>query len=1032
MRLIYEDGRDDVDEDTKLDFGRKDFSEIGVNQMQKRALKFEAMGNKKDATEDVGVDIITGGLESCKIRENKSDGLTEMLTSLTIEDKKPNKNTSAAQEPQEVDELTECKVAEDASSKADAPEKKEEKKSDKLVKLEAPSFDENEESDEKDPEGSDGLGSRGPSYGIPVNHDPENSYLPNNYNGLQMPANFPVYTNGYGGSAPAGHMKKRSIDNQDACNPSYKYVCPQMTSENVAYGQLQCGDYHQETAINSYNDLSGQKKQVTNVYLKQMSGGTVVETDEQDCQAQKPGGDLADLNIPISPGYVEDLLGELQNQPALGMAFTGEHYYRSPGQTLTHNKRVGFGFDDGASEGYYSDASPAGEIQISPTPSPHSVMEAPSSSPPMQSWSPLSDSSFDSGVSSPLSDDQMRSPRPYHKSAQQTGAHSQRVHHTNLNRSSPHPMMSPPHQMMASPRHMVAPPQHIISSPQQVMSPDHIAMSSQQPVTMQGQLSMMSTSHHMSSPHYMTSQQQVAQSYQNIQAHKTSVPCSDGEDTITHPFIDLNLENLNIALIVASEDLKEQAKKGYSKLLGPTKENIPKIAELNPAARQTYRISEGQTVSPNNNFVQQNQFENVNTSKILAPTSFPSPAVNRTTSGNKVMQPTYNCQVSYPESRPATVFPTKMLPVVPVTAQGTANPPPGKVAIPQMRKTPSTAVSNMPTSASANMSGIPVFIVAPQLPKPRFTPIAPKEPTNPAEVTTAVCSNIPQTVICDSARPAHEKDVPKQGQSGPVEKTKKDKLLNIARRLVAEMSKPDLKFKDEDGDTYLHVAVCKADCFMVQALLERMVREGLMEMIDMQNCMGQTPIYLAVSTNHPEMVQLLIDHKADANPFAEFHLPTGAREKSAAIHCASQRGDKYLDTLKALLKAPHINLNQVNSDGHTALHCAILAHGRVDTDGQHLNSIPIIHALISAGADPNLQTQQSGKTALMYALESRDLELIEKTLHQVDPSKLASYLKTQAFDGSTCYKIAELLKQNLHPADQQRLSNCLKVNLLSR
>lgn len=42
---------------------------------------------------------------------------------------------------------------------------------------------------------------------------------------------------------------------------------------------------------------------------------------------------------------------------------------------------------------------------------------------------------------------------------------------------------------------------------------------------------------------------------------------------------------------------------------------------------------------------------------------------------------------------------------------------------------------------------------------------------------------------------------------------------------------------------------------------------------------------------------------------------TGSNEKTAAIHCASTKGEKHLDTLLALLKAPEINLNQVNSEG---------------------------------------------------------------------------------------------------------------------
>lgn len=46
--------------------------------------------------------------------------------------------------------------------------------------------------------------------------------------------------------------------------------------------------------------------------------------------------------------------------------------------------------------------------------------------------------------------------------------------------------------------------------------------------------------------------------------------------------------------------------------------------------------------------------------------------------------------------------------------------------------------------------------------------------------------------------------------------------------------------------------------------------------------------------------------------------------------------------------------------GHTALHCGILAHGRPQRNGPgYINSLPIIEALIKAGADPNSQVSGS-------------------------------------------------------------------------
>lgn len=74
------------------------------------------------------------------------------------------------------------------------------------------------------------------------------------------------------------------------------------------------------------------------------------------------------------------------------------------------------------------------------------------------------------------------------------------------------------------------------------------------------------------------------------------------------------------------------------------------------------------------------------------------------------------------------------------------------------------------------------------------------------------------------------------------------------------------------------------------------------------------------------------------------------------------------------------------------------------------------------------QGKKSGKTALMYALESRDISLIENIVALIDPARLRTYLKSQAFDGSTCLRINENIQRGLDEASRQRLNACLKIN----
>ncbi|KAL8592820.1 hypothetical protein ACOMHN_045974 [Nucella lapillus] len=263
-----------------------------------------------------------------------------------------------------------------------------------------------------------------------------------------------------------------------------------------------------------------------------------------------------------------------------------------------------------------------------------------------------------------------------------------------------------------------------------------------------------------------------------------------------------------------------------------------------------------------------------------------------------------------------------------------------------------------------------------------------------------------------------------QGRNPP-----QSKMLNIARRLVASMTTPDLQFQDSEGDTYLHVSVCKADKNMVQALLERLTRENLTAMINTENLMRQTPLYLAVSDNSPEMVSLLIQYGADVNVFAEHIRADGStKEVQYALHCAASHGQRYLATLQALLAARDLLVDPLNSDGNTALHCAILEHGKADSEGGVINNLPIIQVLIKHGANPNAQSKKSGKTALMYALESRDMDLLEHMVAVIDPGRLRLYLKAQAFDGSTCQRFVENLQRSLDNAARQRLHACLRIN----
>lgn len=59
---------------------------------------------------------------------------------------------------------------------------------------------------------------------------------------------------------------------------------------------------------------------------------------------------------------------------------------------------------------------------------------------------------------------------------------------------------------------------------------------------------------------------------------------------------------------------------------------------------------------------------------------------------------------------------------------------------------------------------------------------------------------------------------------------------------------------------------------MIQALLERLEREGLDWLIDLENKKRMTPLYLAVLNNQPEMVEIFLKFNAEPNALAQVSL----------------------------------------------------------------------------------------------------------------------------------------------------------------
>lgn len=351
-------------------------------------------------------------------------------------------------------------------------------------------------------------------------------------------------------------------------------------------------------------------------------------------------------------------------------------------------------------------------------------------------------------------------------------------------------------------------------------------------------------------------------------------------------------------------------------------------------------------------------------------------------------------------------------------------------------------------STSATSSNKAVIIVAPPstpnsimlLPTTNsqviYIPQIPMQPTKPVKPS-------PRTIL---PKPPNNSD-PNQidlKRITPVAKGRRDKdkssqqlenqgqgNLCVARRCVAGMKEGDLENMDSDGDNYLHVAVCKTDVYMIEALLERLNRSGKLNMINKQNNLRQTPLYLAVSANQPAMVHKLIRYGANVNLKGMTCGYKTEKVERAPIHCAASQGKDYCDTLKELFKSENIDPDILNSKGLSALHCAIIEHGKLvrnqNSYGTKIDNCQNVSLLLKNKANPNLPDRCSGKTPLMYAIESKDYSMVEAILKAVESSKIPELLKAKTFDGRTCMKIADGLRTEFDPHTWQKLYNILST-----
>ncbi|NXC46923.1 IKBD inhibitor, partial [Penelope pileata] len=231
--------------------------------------------------------------------------------------------------------------------------------------------------------------------------------------------------------------------------------------------------------------------------------------------------------------------------------------------------------------------------------------------------------------------------------------------------------------------------------------------------------------------------------------------------------------------------------------------------------------------------------------------------------------------------------------------------------------------------------------------------------------------------------------------------------LEDARRAIGALPIEKLLLEDEDNDTILHIYAAKGMRAFTLAAAERM-KELLR--LDAKEHRGKTPLLVAVTARQPAIVYDLIQAGADVNAVDN--------KGQSALHLAATYG--YAQVLQVILsQGSPLDLEMKDFEGHTPLHCAVLAHNALlrdrsrpaeqqQEDAQQSRELEAcVQQLVQAGASIHSRDVKSNKTVLHYTVQDGNVSLLRYFL-ELNAFKSKDFINSKAHGNTALHMAAAL------------------------